>query len=62
MSHTCNPSNSGGKDQEDRSSKPAWPYLKKPFTHTHKKAGGVAQSVGPEFKHQYLKKKKKEPN
>jgi hypothetical protein len=31
--------------------------LKKPTT---KKGGGVAQGVGPEFKHQYYKKKKKE--
>jgi hypothetical protein len=38
VSHTCYPSYSGGRDQEDCSSKPAWannfmrPYLKKPFT------------------------------
>jgi hypothetical protein len=32
------------------------PYLKKPFTN---RAGGVAQGVGPEFKPQYCKKKKK---
>jgi hypothetical protein len=32
------------------------PYLKKPFT--KKRAGGVAQGVGPEFKPQYCKKKK----
>jgi hypothetical protein len=24
VAHTCNPSYSGGRDQEDRSSKPAW--------------------------------------
>jgi hypothetical protein len=24
VAHACNPSYSGGKDQEDRSSKPAW--------------------------------------
>jgi hypothetical protein len=36
--HTCNPSNSGGRDEEDRSLEPAWannstrPYLEKPFT------------------------------
>jgi hypothetical protein len=35
--HTCNPSYSGGRDQEDRGSKPAQanssarPYLEKPF-------------------------------
>jgi hypothetical protein len=36
----CNPSYSGGRDQEDHSSKPGWvnssarPYLKKTFTKT----------------------------
>jgi hypothetical protein len=36
--HACNPSYSGGRDQEDHSSKPAWvnhsqdPILKKPIT------------------------------
>jgi hypothetical protein len=33
------------------------PYLEK--THHKKRAGGVAQDVGPEFKPQYHKKKKK---
>jgi hypothetical protein len=32
------------------------PYLEKTL---HKRAGGVAQGVGPEFKPQYRKKKKK---
>jgi hypothetical protein len=38
VAHACNPTYSGGRDQEDRGSKPAWvnssarPYLKKPFT------------------------------
>jgi hypothetical protein len=38
VAHACNPSYSGGRDQEDHSSKPAWasisarPYIKKPFT------------------------------
>jgi hypothetical protein len=38
VAHTCNPSYSGGRDQKDRGSKPAWanssvrPYLEKPFT------------------------------
>jgi hypothetical protein len=36
MAHACNPSYSGGKDQEVHSSKPALanssPYLEKPFT------------------------------
>jgi hypothetical protein len=33
------------------------PIWKKPFT--KKRAGGVAQGVGPDFKPQYAKKKKK---
>jgi hypothetical protein len=38
VAHACNPSYSGGRDQEDHSSKPAQknssvrPYLEKPFT------------------------------
>jgi hypothetical protein len=52
---------SGGRNQ-DGGSKPAWaddsatPHLEKPNT---KKGCGVAQDVGPEFKPQYHKKKKK---
>jgi hypothetical protein len=40
VAHACNPSYSGGRDQEDRGSKPAWansstrPYLEKAL---HKK-------------------------
>jgi hypothetical protein len=59
--HTWNPSYSGGRGQEDRSSQPAQanssqdPISKIP--NTEKKvgggAGGVAQGVGPEFKPQY---------
>jgi hypothetical protein len=63
VTHFCNPSYSGGRDQEDRSSKPAWannstrPYLEKCL---HKK--GLVKWLkgeGPEFKSQYQKKKKK---
>jgi hypothetical protein len=60
--HTCNPSFSGGRDQEDPDSKPMQgkefirPHLEKP----HHKKGlvdyGVAQGVGSEFKLQYCKK------
>jgi hypothetical protein len=59
VAHAYNASYSGGRDQEDCSLKPAWenssvrPYLKKPFT--KKRADGVAQGVGPEFKPQYHK-------
>jgi hypothetical protein len=62
MAQACYPSYSGGKDQEYDSSKPAQanssarPYLKIPFK---KRAGGKAQGVGPEFKLQYHKKKKR---
>jgi hypothetical protein len=57
------PSYSGGRDQKDCSLKPAWAnssmrsYLKK--NPSQKRAGGVAQGKGPEFKTQYQKKKKK---
>jgi hypothetical protein len=49
VTHTCNPTYSGGRDQENRCSRPAWansspdPILKK--THHKKRAGGVAQGV-----------------
>jgi hypothetical protein len=60
VAHTCNPSYSGGRNQEDRGSKPAWanssqdPISRIPIT---KRAGGVAQGEGPEFKPQYCKRK-----
>jgi hypothetical protein len=53
VAHACNPSYSGGRDQKDRGLKPAQanrsldPILKNP---SEKRAGGVAQGVGPEFK------------
>jgi hypothetical protein len=67
VAHAYNPSHSGGRDQEDRGLKPAGQIdHKTPITEKktlHKKsAGRVAQSVGPEFKHQYCKKKKKKKN
>jgi hypothetical protein len=55
--HTCNPSYSGGRGQEDHSSKLGQtdslqdPALKK--THHKERAGGVAQGIVPEFKPQY---------
>jgi hypothetical protein len=63
MVHACNPSNSGGRDQEDRGLEASpgkqfsRPYLRK--TLHKKRAGGVAQGVGPEFKFQYHRKRKK---
>jgi hypothetical protein len=54
VAHTYNPSYSGGRDQEDCSSKPAPanssgdPISRKTL---HKnRAGGVGQGEGPEFK------------
>jgi hypothetical protein len=60
MAHTCNPSYSGGRDQEDHGLKPARctrPYLEK--TH-HKK--GLVEWLEVKALHsnpQYCKKKKK---
>jgi hypothetical protein len=65
VSHICNTSYSGGRDQDC-----GWktvnslrdPVLKNSsYTHTHTtththKAGELAQGVGPEFKPQYHKK------
>jgi hypothetical protein len=59
--HAYNPSYSRGRDEENRSLKPArqkglqtlsWKILHK------NRSGGVAQGEGPEFKSQYCKKKK----
>jgi hypothetical protein len=61
--HACNPSYSGDRDQDDRSSKTApanslqAPVSKK--IPSQKRTGGVAQGVSPEFKPWYCKKKKK---
>jgi hypothetical protein len=57
VAHVCNLSYSGGRDQKDHRSKPAWvnssrdPISKNPITKNW--AGGVAQGEGPEFKPQY---------
>jgi hypothetical protein len=71
VAHARNLSYSGGRDQEDHCSKPAWanssgdPILKnhslkkkKAENPSQKRAGEVAQGIGPEFKPQYCKKKK----
>jgi hypothetical protein len=61
VAHACNPSYSEGRNQEDHSSKPAQannyqdPISKNP---SQKRAGGVAQGEGLEFKCQYQKKNK----
>jgi hypothetical protein len=63
VAHTCNPSYSGGRDQEDGISKPAqanslWDRILKKNS-SQKRAGRVAQGEGPEFKPKYDKKKKR---
>jgi hypothetical protein len=61
VAHTHNPSYSGGRDQGDHGSKPAWansvwdPISKNP---SQKRAGGVDQGESPEFKPQHCKKNK----
>jgi hypothetical protein len=62
VAHAHNPSDSGGRDQEDCGSKPARAnsstrlYFKN--THHKKMDGAVAQGVGPEFKPPVLREKK----
>jgi hypothetical protein len=59
--HNCNPSYSGGRDQEAHGSKPDWanslrdPVSKNP---SQKRAVGVAQGEDPEFLPQHHKKNK----
>jgi hypothetical protein len=61
---TCNPSYLGGRDQEDCVSKTTWAnssIVHKTLSQKNpspKRAGGVAQGEGPEFKSPVLKKKK----
>jgi hypothetical protein len=61
MAYTCNPSYSGGRNQEDHNLKPAWANSCETLSQIYpkqKRAGGVAaQGIGPEFKTQYHKKK-----
>jgi hypothetical protein len=57
--HTYNPSYSGGRNQEDHDSKPAQASSSQDPSSknsSQKRAGGVAQGLGPEFKSQYCKK------
>jgi hypothetical protein len=59
VAHACNPSYSEGRDQEDRDLNPAQannlqvPILK---NSSQKRAGGVVQGEGPEFKQEKRKK------
>jgi hypothetical protein len=54
VAHSCNPSYSGGRDQEDHRSKPVWANsLQDPISEkntSQKRDGGVAQGEGLEFK------------
>jgi hypothetical protein len=61
VAHACNPSYSGGKNQDFGLKPVRANSLREPLLENlHKKrAGGVAQGVGPEVKPQYRKKKKK---
>jgi hypothetical protein len=46
VAHACNPSYSGGRDQEDLGSKPAWANRSRdpiPKNPSQKRAGGVVQ-------------------
>jgi hypothetical protein len=61
VAHTCNPSYSGDRDQEDHGSKPYWanslqdPISKNPSQNN--RAGGVAQAPVPEKKKQKTRPK-----
>jgi hypothetical protein len=57
VAYTCTLNYSGSRDQEVCSLKPAWenssrdPAMENP---SQKRVGGMSESVGPEFKPQYL--------
>jgi hypothetical protein len=60
VAHACNPGYSGGRDQEDQSSKPvqansSLETLSQKYS-LQKRAGGVAQGEGLEFKSLHCKK------
>jgi hypothetical protein len=60
--HACNPSDSGGRDQEDCVQGQPRQIVHETLSQknsSQKRAGGVAQGVGPEFKPQYNKRKRK---
>jgi hypothetical protein len=58
VTHACNPSYSGSRDQEDWGSKPAHANSSKTLSRKNPslKRLGSAPGVGPEFKSQYQKK------
>jgi hypothetical protein len=60
VAHACNPSYSGGRDQEDCSSKPAWTTVGKTLSQknpSQKTAGEVALSSNPSTEKQKERKK-----
>jgi hypothetical protein len=58
VAHACNPSYSGGRDQEDGGSKPGQANsICDPISIN---PGRVAQDIGPEFKSLYWKEGRKE--
>jgi hypothetical protein len=56
VAHACNPSCSGGRDQEDHSSKPPGQIVLETLS---RKTLSQKAGIGPEFKPQYHTKKKK---
>jgi hypothetical protein len=64
VAHASNPSYSGGRNQDDHDLKAQANSSREPILKISikKRAGGVAQGEGPEFKPQYHKKKKKLPS
>jgi hypothetical protein len=68
VAHTCNPSYSGDRDQEDHGLKPDQANSLQASISKHpspkkkkkkKRAGGMAQGENPEFKTHYCKKQNK---
>jgi hypothetical protein len=56
VAQACNPSYSGGRDQEDRGSSQPRQIVQKTLSQKSlKRAGGEAQGIGHEFKLQYCK-------
>jgi hypothetical protein len=60
VAHVCNPSYSGGRDQEDCLKPTQANSFQDPISKipSHERADGVAQGLGPEFKPSTTRKKK----
>jgi hypothetical protein len=59
VAQACNPTYSGSRDQKDPVGSKPWQRVDKtlsPKNPSQKRADGVAQCAGPEFKRQYKKK------